>query len=199
MARVVGYARVSMQDQNLDSQTGALRAAAAEFIYSDTATGKNAARPGLADCMEFLRRGDTLLVYSTDRLGRSMSDVVSIVSELGTRGVEFKSLTEPFDTTAAGGELFFDICAAFAQMNGRIRSERTRTGLASARDRGRLGGRPTVMTPERIEVARRMRAEKATWAAVAQVLQVGMSSVRRALADADADADADQHELKETR
>ncbi|WP_104129591.1 recombinase family protein [Cryobacterium sp. N21] len=190
--RVVGYARVSMQDQNLDSQTDALRAAGAEFIYSDESTGKNAARPGLADCMTCLRRGDTLLVYSTDQLGRSMSDVVSIVSELRTRGVEFKSLTEPFDTTAAGGELFFDICAAFAQMNGRIISDRTRAGLASARDRGRLGGRPTVMTPERIEVARRMRAEKATWAAIAQALQVGMSSVRRALAD------ADEHELKET-
>ncbi|MEB0203181.1 recombinase family protein [Cryobacterium sp. 10I1] len=190
--RVVGYARVSMQDQSLDSQTDALRAAGAEFIYSDELTGKNAARPGLADCMKFLRRGDTFLVYSTDRLGRSMSDVVSIVSELGTRGVEFKSLTEPFDTTAAGGESFFDICAAFAQMNGRIMSERTRAGLASARDRGRLGGRPTVMTEERIEVAQRMRAEKATWAAIAQALQVGMSSVRRALTD------ADQHELKET-
>ncbi|MEB0267766.1 recombinase family protein [Cryobacterium sp. 10I5] len=190
--RVVGYARVSMQDQNLDSQTGALRAAGAEFIYSDTVTDKNTARPGLADCMTFLRRGDALLVYSTDRLGRSMTEVVSIVSELAKRGAEFKSLTEPFDTTAAGGELFFDICAAFAQMNGRIISDRTRAGLASAKARGRLGGRPTVMTPERIEVARRMRAEKATWAAIAQALQVGMSSVRRALAD------ADQHELKET-
>ncbi|MBG6059769.1 DNA invertase Pin-like site-specific DNA recombinase [Cryobacterium sp. MP_M5] len=190
--RVVGYARVSMQDPNLDSQTDALRAAGAEFIYSDRLTGKNAARPGLADCMEFLCRGDTLLVRSADRLGRSMADVVSIASELGTRGVEFKSLTEPFDTTAAGGELFFDICTAFAQMNGRIISDRTRAGLASARARGRLGGRPAVMTPERIEIARRMRAEKATWAAIAQALQVGMSSVRRALAD------ADQHDLKET-
>jgi DNA invertase Pin-like site-specific DNA recombinase len=190
---IVGYTRVSTRDQNLDSQSDALRAAGAEFIYADKLTGKNAARPGLADCMKFLRPGDTLLVYSTDRLGRSMTDVVTIVAELGERGVEFKSLTEPFDTTTAGGELFFHICAAFAQMNGRIISDRTRAGLAAAKARGRVGGRPTVMTAERIEVARRMRAEKATWATVAETLHVGVSSVRRALTD-----DADMHDLEET-
>ena len=180
---IVGYSRVSTAEQSLSSQLDALRTAGAEHVYSDKLTGKNAARPGLTDCMKFLRRGDTLLVYSTDRLGRSMTDVVTIVAELGERGVEFKSLTEPFDTTTAGGELFFHICAAFAQMNGRIISDRTRAGLASAKARGRLGGRPTVMTEERIEVARRMRAEKATWATIAQTLQVGVSSVRRALTD----------------
>jgi DNA invertase Pin-like site-specific DNA recombinase len=180
---IVGYTRVSTQDQNLHSQIDALTAAGAEHIYSDKITGKNAARPGLSECMKFLRRGDTLLVYSTDRLGRSMTDVVRIVAELGERGVEFKSLTEPFDTTTAGGELFFHICAAFAQMNGRIISERTRAGLVSAKARGRLGGRPTVMTPERIAIARRMRAEKATWETIAGALQVGVSSVRRALAE----------------
>ena len=180
---IVGYTRVSTQDQSPNSQSDALRAAGAEFIYADKLTGKNAARPGLADCMKFLRRGDTLLVYSTDRLGRSVTEVVTIVADLGERGVEFKSLTEPFDTTTPGGELFFHICAAFAQMNGRIISDRTRAGLASARARGRLGGRPSVMTAERVAVARRMRAEKATWATIAQTLQVGASSVRRALAD----------------
>ena len=180
---VVGYTRVSTVDQKLHSQMDALTAAGAEQIFSDKITGKKAARPGLAECMKYLRGGDTLLVYSTDRLGRSMTDVVTIVAELGERGVEFKSLTEPFDTTTAGGELFFHICAAFAQMNGRIISERTRAGLASAKARGRLGGRPTVMTPQRIEVARRMRAEKATLETIATTLQVGISSVRRALLD----------------
>jgi len=135
--------------------------------------------------MKFLREHDTLLVYSTDRLGRSMTDVVTIVETLRERGVEFKSLTEPFDTTTPGGELFFHICAAFAQMNGRVISERTRAGLASARARGRLGGRPTVMTPERLAVAGRMRAGKATWESIAATLQVGESSVRRALATRD--------------
>jgi DNA invertase Pin-like site-specific DNA recombinase len=178
---IVGYTRVSTQDQNLNSQLDALKAAGAEHTYSDKLTGKNSDRPGLTDCLKFLRSGDTLLVYSTDRLGRSMTDVVMIVTELGERGVEFKSLTEPFDTTTAGGELFFHICAAFAQMNGRMISDRTRAGLAAAKARGRHGGRPTVMTPERIKLARAMRAEKATWETIATALQVGVSSVRRAL------------------
>ena len=191
---IIGYTRVSTQDQNLHSQFDALKAAGAEHIYSDEMTGKNAVRPGLTECMNLLRRGDTLLVYSTDRLGRSMTDVVTIVAELGERGVEFKSLTEPFDTTTAGGELFFHICAAFAQMNGRIISDRTRAGLAAAKARGKLGGRPTVMTPERIKLARRMRAEKATWETIAAALQVGVSSVRRALADDSAEPDTQASE-----
>jgi DNA invertase Pin-like site-specific DNA recombinase len=177
----IGYTRVSTQEQNLNSQIDALKSAGAEHIFSDKLTGKNAARPGLVDAMKFLRTGDTLRVYSTDRLGRSMTDVVTIVNQLGERGVEFKSLTEPFDTATPGGELFFHICAAFAQMNGRIISDRTRAGLASAKARGRLGGRPTVMTPERIAIARHMRAEKATWETIATALGVGISSVRRAL------------------
>ncbi|MBD8728986.1 recombinase family protein [Frigoribacterium sp. CFBP 13707] len=178
---VIGYTRVSTQDQNLHSQIDSLRTAGAERIFSDKLTGKNAARPGLTECLQYLREGDVLLVYSTDRLGRSMTDVVTIVGELADRGVEFRSLTEPFDTTTAGGELFFHICAAFAQMNGRIISDRTRAGLAAAAARGRRGGRPTVMTPERIAVARRMRADGATWDTIAATLQVGASSIRRAL------------------
>lgn len=180
---IIGYTRVSTQDQNLHSQVDALKTAGAEHIYSDKLTGKSANRPGLTECMKFLRRGDTLLVYSTDRLGRSMTDVVTIVSQLGERGIEFKSLTEPFDTTTPGGELFFHICAAFAQMNGRIISERTRAGLTAAKARGRLGGRPTVMTPERVAIARGMRAKPdvATWETIADALQVSPSSVRRAL------------------
>jgi DNA invertase Pin-like site-specific DNA recombinase len=177
----VGYTRVSTQEQNLHSQTDALTAAGATKIFTDKITGKNAARPGLVECMKYLRdnEGDVLLVYSTDRLGRSMTDLVQIVGELHRRGIQFRSLTEPFDTTTAGGELFFHICAAFAQMNGRIISERTTAGLAAARARGRMGGRPT----ERIAIANRMREERATWETIATTLQVGSASIRRALAD----------------
>jgi DNA invertase Pin-like site-specific DNA recombinase len=185
MSMIVGYTRVSTQDQHLHSQEDALRAAGAVEIFSDKSTGKNTARPGLTQCLRHLRADDVLLVYSTDRLGRSMTDVVNIVTELQERGIQFRSLTEPFDTTTAGGELFFHICAAFAQMNGRIISDRTRAGLAAARDRGRVGGRPTVMTPERIAAARTMRADRQTWQTIAATLGVGMSSVRRALKDDD--------------
>lgn len=183
---VIGYTRVSTLDQNLYSQVDALRAAGASRVFSDKLTGKTANRPGLQACLEHLRdnEGDVLLVYSTDRLGRSMTDVVTIVAQLQRRGIQFRSLTEPFDTTTAGGELFFHICAAFAQMNGRIISERTSAGLAAARARGRLGGRPTVMTPQRIATAETLRSTvpPTPWADIAQTLGVGASSVRRAVA-----------------
>ncbi len=179
---VVGYSRVSTTDQNLSSQLDALHLAGAERVFTDKMTGTRSDRPGLAACLDYLRADDVLLVYATDRLGRSMTDVVSIVATLRERGIQFRSLTEPFDTTTPGGELFFHICAAFAQMNGRIISERTTAGLTAARARGRVGGRPTVMTPERVNVARRMRDDGATWETIAGTLRVGMSSVRRALA-----------------
>lgn len=180
---IVGYTRVSTQDQHLHSQTDALTAAGATKIFTDKLTGKNAARPGLEACLDYLRDNeeDVLLVYSTDRLGRSMTDLVAIVGKLHERGIQFRSLTEPFDTTTAGGEMFFHICAAFAQMNGRIISERTVAGLAAAKARGRRGGRPSVMTAESIAIAQRMRAEKATWESIGKVLRVGASTVRRAL------------------
>ncbi|MBF0671559.1 MAG: recombinase family protein [Salinibacterium sp.] len=180
---IVGYTRVSTQDQNLHSQRDALSAAGASKIFTDKMTGKSASRPGLVECLNYLRdnEGDVLLVYSTDRLGRSMTDLVSIVGELHRRGIQFRSLTEPFDTTTAGGEMFFHICAAFAQMNGRIISERTSAGLAAAKARGRVGGRPTVMTPDRVAVAQRMRADGATWESIGDTLRVGSSTVRRAL------------------
>ncbi|PZE69282.1 recombinase family protein [Curtobacterium sp. MCPF17_018] len=155
---------------------------ASEGQVSRTGTdGKHGGHRLHTECLQYLRTGDVLLVYSTDRLGRSMTDVVTIVTELSERGVEFRSLTEPFDTTTAGGELFFHICAAFAQMNGRIISDRTRAGLAAAAARGRRGGRPTVMTPDPIAVARQMRTEDATWDTIATTLQGGASSIRRAL------------------
>jgi DNA invertase Pin-like site-specific DNA recombinase len=180
---IVGYIRVSTQDQSLHSQEDALRAAGATRIFTDKLTGKTATRPGLSECLAFLRdnEGDVLLVYSTDRLGRSMADVVTIVGQLHARGIQFRSLTEPFDTTTAGGELFFHICAAFAQMNGRIIADGTRAGLAAAKARGRSGSRPTVMTPERVAIAQKMRAEKATWETIATTLGVGSATVRRGI------------------
>ncbi|KQQ18770.1 hypothetical protein ASF48_17790 [Rathayibacter sp. Leaf299] len=189
---IVGYTRVSTLDQNLHSQIDALSSAGAVKTFSDKLTGKNANRPGLTACLEFLRddAGDVLLVYSTDRLGRSMSDVVSIVGQLQRRGIQFRSLTEPFNTTTAGGELFFHICAAFAQMNGRIISERTQAGLAAARARGRHGGRPTVVTPERLAAALQMRVSTppTPWATIGSTLGVGASTIRRAVENASSGA-----------
>lgn len=144
MTGIVGHTRVSIQDQNLVAQTDAVAAAGA--ARTDTASGKDAVRPGLEACLGHLRDGDLPLVYGTDGLGRSVTDVVAIVQRLHDQGVPFRLLTEPFDTTTAGGELPFDLCAAFAQLNARIITERTRAGLEAARARGRIGGRATVMT-----------------------------------------------------
>lgn len=183
MGNVIGYARVSTVDQNLDSQLDALRRAGAARIFTDKLSGSTTARPQLQACLAYLNPGDVLAVYSTDRLGRSVGDLIEIVGRLREQGIQFKSLTEPFDTTDHGGELFFHIVAAFAQMQRRQISEKTRAGLAAAKARGRLGGRPTVMTPDRVELARRMRAEGKSFDDIAALLRVGASSVKRALRD----------------
>lgn len=181
MGNVIGYARVSTVDQNLDSQLDALKKAGAARIFTDKLSGSTTARPQLQACLAYLNRGDVLAVYSTDRLGRSVGDLIEIVGKLREQGIQFKSLTEPFDTTDHGGELFFHIVAAFAQMQRRQISEKTRAGLAAAKARGRSGGRPTVMTPNRVEHARQMRAEGVSFDDIAKLLGVGASSVKRAL------------------
>ncbi|NQX26044.1 recombinase family protein [Microbacteriaceae bacterium VKM Ac-2854] len=178
---LVGYAWVSTQEQLLDSQLDGLRSAGAVRVFTDKISGATTERPQLAECLASLNAGDVLLVYSIDRLSRNMIDLVTIVDALRARGIEFRSLTESFDTTQPGGELFFHVMAALAQMQRRQISEKARAGLAAARARGRVGGRPTVMTPARIEEARRMRAGGKTAAQIADVLGVGVATVYRAL------------------
>lgn len=182
MGNIIGYARVSTLDQNLHSQTDALTAGGAVRIFTDKLSGSTTARPQLQACLEYLNPGDVLLVYSTDRLSRSVGDLIGIVDQLRGRGVEFRSLTEPFDTTSPGGELFFHMVAAFAQMQRKQISEKTKAGLAAAAARGRRGGRPSVMTPERVEAARRMRGEGVTVDTIASTLGVGRATINRALA-----------------
>lgn len=178
---IVGYARVSTLEQNPDLQTDALTAAGAVRIFTDYSSGATQARPQLRACLDSVRAGDVLAVWRIDRLGRSVPDLVEIVNSLAVRGVQFRSLTEAIDTTTAGGELVFTVFAAVAQMERRLISERTRAGLAAARARGRAGGRPTVMTPARLELARQMRADKATLDDIAATLGVGRTTVARAL------------------
>ena len=155
---VVGYARVSTIEQNPALQHDALTAAGAVRIFTDHASGATTARPQLGAALDFLRSGDVLAVWRIDRLGRSVADLVSLVGDLEARGVQFRSITEAIDTTTPGGELVFHIFAALAQMERRLISERTRAGLAAARARGRRGGRPTVMTPDKLAAAASLRA-----------------------------------------
>lgn len=139
---LIGYARVSTTDQNLDLQQDALTAAGCERIHTDTASGAKTERPGLSKALAECRTGDTLVVWKLDRLGRSLPHLVETVRELVGRGVGFKSLQESLDTTTSGGKLIFHIFASLAEFERDIIRERTNAGLAAARARGRKGGRP---------------------------------------------------------
>jgi DNA invertase Pin-like site-specific DNA recombinase len=142
MATIVGYARVSPFEQLLDLQRDALHAAGCNRIFTDTASGGRSDRTGLQQALDYVREGDVLVVWRLDRLGRSLKYLIEIITTLNERGVGFKSLTEQIDSTASGGKLIFHVFGALAEFERDIIRERTQAGLAAARARGRMGGRP---------------------------------------------------------
>ncbi|MGW6456945.1 recombinase family protein [Streptomyces sp. NPDC055078] len=150
----IGYARVSTSGQKLERQLDALTAAGCRKIFADKKSGKNALRPELKACHAFLDPGDTLVVPSLDRYGRSLQDLINMVAELRTRGIGFTSLHENLDTTTPGGRLVFHVFAALAEFIRELIVIGTNEGLAAARERGRVGGRPSVATEEVIRAAR---------------------------------------------
>ncbi|MEO8906882.1 MAG: recombinase family protein [Microbacteriaceae bacterium] len=187
MSRTIGYARVSKNEQNRAAQEAELRAAGAERVFVDHGeSGRIAEHPQWLACVDYLRVGDTLVVRRLDRLGRSERIIIETLNDLGRRGVNIKSLTEPMiDTTTPSGSALFGIVAVFAQLRVDTIRENTMRGLQLARSEGRIGGRPSVISPERLAVARRLRAEGRSIAHIASVLGVGASSVSRALAKLD--------------
>src|SRR5918912_1558549 len=136
---LIGYARVSTDDQNLDLQRDALQNAGCELIFDDMVSGTKAKRPGLEQALSHLRAGDTLVVWRLDRLGRSLKHLIDTVTDLQERGIGFKSLTESIDTTTSGGKLVFHIFGALAELRRGVIRERTQAGLQAARTRGRHG------------------------------------------------------------
>ncbi len=152
----IGYARVSTQDQRPELQLDALAGAGCEQVFQEKASGKNKERPELETCLKMLRKGDTLVVWRLDRLGRSLKDLVEIVHALEERGVGFQSLTESIDTTNAGGKLIFHVFAALAEFERNLIRERTVAGLAAARARGRKGGRKAKMSKADVRKAAAM-------------------------------------------
>lgn len=156
---LVGYARVSTLDQNLDLQRDALDRAGCERVFTDTASGAKAERAGLAAALDFLRPGDTLAVWKLDRLGRSLKHLIETVQELEGRGVGFRSLQESIDTTSSGGKLVFHLFAALAEFERDIIRERTQAGLAAARARGRKGGRPRALNDKKAAMAQTLRQD----------------------------------------
>ncbi|WP_215757218.1 recombinase family protein, partial [Gluconobacter sp. P5H9_a] len=141
MNQRIGYARVSTDDQHLDLQRDALMQGGCCVIYEEAVSGKNTVRPELEQCRKALRAGDTLVVWRLDRLGRSLRDLVQIVTELEQRGIGFESLTEKIETGSTAGKLVFHLFAALAEFERGLIRERTHAGLVAARARGRAGGR----------------------------------------------------------
>jgi DNA invertase Pin-like site-specific DNA recombinase len=157
----IGYARVSTEEQHLALQLDALTAAACERIFEDTITGTSADRPSLTRVLEELRPGDTLVVWRLDRLGRSLRHLIDLITTLDERGIGFKSTTEQIDTTTSGGKLIFHIFGALAEFERNLIRERTKAGLAAARARGKLGGRPRKLaTDGKMQLARTLYREK---------------------------------------
>lgn len=158
MGHRIGYARVSTDDQNLDLQRDALSKSSCTAIYEETASGKSAGRPELDHCLKALRAGDVLVVWRLDRLGRSLPDLVNIVSDLEQRGIGFESLTEKIETNSAAGKLVFHVFAALAEFERNVIRERTQAGLSAARARGRVGGRkPSLNEKQKREIRALLR------------------------------------------
>ncbi|SDD23767.1 Site-specific DNA recombinase [Rhodococcus tukisamuensis] len=177
----MGYARVSTADQNPDLQSDALSAAGCFKVWTDIASGAKTDRPELAALMDVLRSGDTLVVWRLDRLGRSLPHLIETIAELEQRGVAFRSLTESIDTSTAGGRLIFHVFGALADFERSLIRERTVAGLAAARERGRVGGRPAALTPAKKRQANKVRAEGVPMSEIAEVLKVARSTLYRHL------------------
>lgn len=187
---IVGYARVSTVEQNTDRQHDALTAAGCERVFTDHASGRLARRPQLDAALDYLRAGDVLVVQSLDRLGRSVQHLVELASVLDEREIDLRVITQGIDTTTPGGRLTFHILASIAEFERSLLSERTREGLASARARGRKGGRRPKMTPSKLATARTLRdGGEHTVAQIAEIIGVSRATVHRALA-AEVDAGA---------
>ncbi|WP_030926188.1 recombinase family protein, partial [Streptosporangium amethystogenes] len=174
----VGYARVSTKDQLLDRQITALTAAGCLRIFADKKSGKNVEREELWKALGYLREGDTLVVPSLDRLGRSLQDLIAIVASLRKRGIGFRSLKEALDTTTPGGRLVFHVFAALAEFIRELIIEGTNEGLAAAKARGQRLGRPPAMTPEQVGHARALLTQPdASIASIARLLGVSRSTI----------------------
>ena len=189
MSAVIGYARVSRREQNPAAQEAELKAAGAAKVFVDHGESSRISdRPQWVACLEYLRPGDTLLIRALDRIAGTERMAIEQIRDLGARGVRLKSLTEPFldvDTSTPMGEAIVGILAVMAQLRVATIRENTRRGLAHARAQGRVGGRPTVMTPDRLEAAVQLRKAGKSQQQIADALGVGRATVGRALREWD--------------
>lgn len=178
---LIGYARVSTGDQSLALQIDALKAAGCEMVFEDQMTGASVVRPGLEKAFSHLRKGDTLVVWKLDRLGRTVKGLVEMVEVLQGKGVEFRSLTDSIDTSTSAGRFFFHVMAALAQMERELVRERTQAGLSAARARGRVGGRKAKVDESKKKAAKRMLESGMTATEVARTIGVSRATLYRSL------------------
>jgi DNA invertase Pin-like site-specific DNA recombinase len=177
---ILGYARVSTRDQNLDAQRDALGTAGAERIFEDTITGTARSRPELDRLLKEIRNGDVVVVTKYDRLARSLKDLLEIVDQIQARGAGFRSLAEDIDTTSPAGRLVFHVFASIAEFERSRIVERTKEGLVAARKRGRVGGRPPALsTAQKAEVRRMRDDEHRPIAEIAALFKVSTKTIRR--------------------
>lgn len=180
MSHRIGYARVSTDDQDLALQLDALNASGCETIYQEKVSGKDTRRSELAQCLKALRSGDTLVVWRMDRLGRSLSDLVHIITDLEARGIGFESLTEKIETSSATGKLMFHVFAAMAEFERNIIRERTHAGLQAARARGRVGGRKRKLDDQqKKQIKALLRDPTITVSEIAQRYGVSRTTIYR--------------------
>lgn len=191
---LLGYARVSTDEQTTRLQLDALEEVGCERTFSETASGAAADRPVLAEVLSHARRGDTLVVWRLDRLGRSLAHLIDVVQRLEAVGVGFRSVTEGIDTTTANGRLVFHLFGALAQFERELMRERTHAGLAAARARGRKGGRPPKLNAEKVRIATRLLKDpETTVSEVARTLGVHRSTLHKALHAAARSATSREH------
>lgn len=174
---LIGYVRVSTNEQNTALQRNALDCAGCELIFEDKMSGKTSDRPGLKKLLRMLSEGDTLVVWKLDRLGRSMRHLVVLIEDLRQRGANFRSLTDSIDTSTPMGRFFFHVMGALAEMERELIVERTRAGLAAAREEGRIGGRRPKLSPDQWEQAGRLIAAGESRKTVALIFDVGVSTL----------------------
>lgn len=180
---LIGYARVSTDDQTTAPQVDALTAAGCTRIYEETASGALRGRTELAACLDYLRAGDVLVIAKLDRLGRSLAHLIDTVAQLDARGIGLRSLGEGIDTTTAAGRLLLHVLGSIAEFERDLIRERTTAGLAAAKKRGRTGGRPVTMTADKVAAAKALIANGSTAAAAAKAVGVGRATLYRHLGE----------------
>ncbi|ECG6539128.1 hypothetical protein E2M49_19245, partial [Salmonella enterica subsp. enterica serovar Frintrop] len=176
---LIGYIRVSTNDQNTDLQRNALMCAGCEQIFEDKMSGTKSERPGLKRALKCLKRGDTLVVWKLDRLGRRMKHLIALTEELRAKGVNFRSLTDSIDTSTPMGRFFFHMMGALAEMERELIVERTLAGLAAARAQGRVGGRRPKLTKEQHEQIARLLQKGYDRKRLAIIYDIGLSTIYR--------------------